>query len=81
MTKRIRYIGPYEEVRVAVANQGDVYTEQFVTVKRNGLLPLEQDNGDAVPAAVRDELLANNPDFSEVNQAAPKATNDKDGES
>jgi len=80
MTKRARYDGPYEEVRVAVANQGDVYREQFVTVKRGGLLPTETDAGENVPAAVRDDLIANNPDFSEVNQADQKATSTKDGE-
>ncbi len=80
MPSRARNDGPYEEVRVAVANQGDVYAEQFVTVKRGGLLPTETDAGDPVPASVRDDLIKNNADFSEVNQAAPKATSDKDGE-
>ena len=79
MTKRARYDGPYPEVRVAVANQGDVYAEKHVLVKKGGLLPLESDDGTPVPASVRDDLIANHPDFSEVAQAAPK-TDKKDGE-
>jgi hypothetical protein len=69
MTKRARYDGPYESVVVAVANQGDVYLEKHVTVTRGGLLPTETEDGTPVPAAVRDDLIKNNPDFSEVNQA------------
>lgn len=80
MTKRARYDGPYESVAVAVANQGDVYAEKFVTVVRGGLLPTETEDGDPVPAAVRDELIQNNPDFSEVNQADQKSSSDKDGD-
>lgn len=72
MTKRARYDGPYEEVRIAVANQGDVYAEKFVTVKQGGLVPLETDDGEPVAASVRDDLIKNNPDFSEVNQADQK---------
>jgi hypothetical protein len=40
MTKRARYDGPYEEVAVCVANQGNIALEKFVLVKRGGLLPL-----------------------------------------
>lgn len=76
MTKRARYDGPYEEVRIAVANQGDVYAEKFVTVKQGGLVPLETDDGEAVAASVRDDLLSR-PDFSEVNQADTKKDGDK----
>lgn len=78
MPTRARYDGPYEEVRVAVANQGDVYAEKYVTVKRGGLLPTETDDGTAVPASVRDDLVKNHPDFSEVAQAAPKTDDTKD---
>lgn len=78
MTKRARYDGPYEEVRIAVANQGDVYAEKFVTVKQGGLVPLETDDGEAVAASVRDDLLSRE-DFSEVQQADAK-TSTKDGE-
>lgn len=66
MTKRVRYTGPYDEVRVAVANQGDVYREQYVVVKQGGLLPLETDDGESVPASMRDYLIKDHPDFSEV---------------
>lgn len=79
MPSRARYDGPYDEVRVAVANQGDVYAEKHVTVKRGALLPTEMDDGTPVPASVRDDLLKNHPDFSEVAQATAK-TNGKDGE-
>jgi hypothetical protein len=72
--KRARYDGHAEEVRVAVLNQGDVYKEKFVKVKRGGLLPTETDAGEAVPASVRDDLIKNNPDFSEVDQADQKPT-------
>jgi hypothetical protein len=71
MSKRARYDGPYEEVRIAVLNQGDVYAEKFVTVKQGGLVPLETDDGEAVPASVRDDLLSRE-DFSEVQQADQK---------
>jgi hypothetical protein len=80
MTKRAKYNGPHDEVRVAVLNQGDVYTEKYVTVVRGGLLPTETDDGENVPASVRDDLIQNNPDFSEVNQADQKPTEKKDGE-
>lgn len=88
MTKRARYDGPYESVMVAVENQGDVYLEKRVEVVRGGLLPLETADGTPVPAAVRDELIKNNPDFSEVNQAdkpsssasTDKPSTTKDGE-
>jgi hypothetical protein len=33
-----------------------------------------------VLASVRDDLIANHPDFSEVNQAAPKIDDKKGGE-
>ena len=72
MPARARYDGPYPEVRVAVANQGDVYAEKYVLVKRGGLLPEKQDDGSAVPAAVRNDLIANHPDFSEVKTAPRK---------
>lgn len=72
--KRCRYDGPYEEVRVAVANQGDVYKEKYVTVRRGGLLPLETEDGTTVPASVRDDLLSNRDDFTEVEQADKKTT-------
>lgn len=78
MPSRARYDGPYEEVRVAVANQGDVYAEKYVTVKRGALLPTEADDGTAVPASVRDDLIKNHPDFSEVTQTAPKSSKDGD---
>lgn len=73
MTRRARYDGPYDEVRVAVENQGDVYNEKFVTVKRGGLLPTEREDGEPVPASVRDDLIANHPDFTAVNQSTPKS--------
>lgn len=79
MPTRARYDGPYEEVRVAVANQGDVYAEKYVTVKRGGLLPTETDDGTAVPASVRDDLIKNRDDFTEVAQAEQKTTDDKKG--
>lgn len=69
MTKRARYDGPYPEVRIAVLNQGDAYAEKFVNVKQGGLLPLETDDGETIPASVRDDLVKNRDDFSEVNQA------------
>ena len=73
MSKRARYDGPYEEVRIAVLNQGDVYAEKFVTVKKGGLVPLETEDGESVPASVRDDLLSRD-DFSEVQQADSKST-------
>ncbi len=75
MTKRARYDGPYDEVRIAVLNQGDVYAEKFVTVKKGGLVPLETDDGEAVPASVRDDLLSRE-DFSEVQHADQKPKGD-----
>lgn len=79
MPARARYDGPYPEVRVAVANQGDVYAEKYVLVKRGGLLPTETEDGTAVPASVRDDLIKNHPDFSEVAQT-PARTDDKKGD-
>lgn len=63
MTRRARYNGQYE-TQVAL-DTADIYT-QFVTVKPGGLLPLEADDGTPVPASVRDDLIRNHPDFSEV---------------
>lgn len=53
MSKRARYVGPHDEVIVENSEHGfrDV-------VKRNGLLSAD------APAAVRDELLANQADWS-----------------
>lgn len=79
MSKRARYDGPFDEVRVAVLNQGDPYREKLVTVKRGHLLPEQTDDGEAVPASVRDDLIDNHPDFSEVKQTTAK-TDAKDGE-
>jgi hypothetical protein len=79
MSKRARYDGPHPEVRVAVLHQGDVYREKFVTVKQGGLLPLQTDDGETVPAAVRDDLIANRDDFSAVEQSTGNSGS-KDGE-
>ena len=79
MTKRARYDGPYESVRVAVLHQGIVGMERLVTVKRGDTLPSEMDGGEAVPASVHDDLIANNPDFSAVTSRSSTG-NDKDGE-
>lgn len=68
MAKRARYDGPQEEVRVEV-DAGNIYSK-FVSVKRGGLLPTETDDGDSVPASVRDDLIKNNPDFSEVQDSS-----------
>jgi len=69
VSKRARYNGQYE-TQVAV-DSADINTE-FVTVVPGGLLPTETDSGAPVPASVRDDLIANHPDFSEVNQTDPK---------
>ncbi len=67
MTKRARYDGPYEEVAV-FDPEADVYAGPIDIVKRGGLLSAD------VPARIRDEFLhKDNPDWSEVNQAAPKS--------
>lgn len=73
MTKRVRYDGPHEEVAV-FDSEADVYAPPVDVVKRGGLLSVE------APARVRDDLIKNNPDWSEVNQAEQKTTSDKDGE-
>jgi hypothetical protein len=77
MTRRARYSGQYE-TQVAI-DTADVYTK-FVNVKPGGLLPLEADDGTPVPPAVRDDLIKNHPDFSEVNQADEKPKSEKDGD-
>ena len=66
MTKRARYNGQYD-VAVAI-DTGNVFSE-FVHVVPGGLLPDETDRGTPVPASVRDDLIANNPDWSEYKQA------------
>lgn len=78
MTKRARFSGQYE-TQVAV-DTGNVFTK-FVTVKPGGLLPTETDDGDPVPASVRDDLIKNHPDFSEVtpSDTPPKAADKKEG--
>lgn len=79
MPSRVKYVGPYEAVRVAVANQGDVYAEKFVVVERGCLLPTETEDGETIAASVRDDLIKNNPDFAEVQQADPKKTSTEKG--
>lgn len=73
-TKRARYDGPYEEVFVEL-NSADVYDTRAVVVKRGGLLPLEDESGEPIPASLRDELL-DREDWSEVKQADHKAKED-----
>lgn len=79
MTKRARFNGQYEtQVAVDTAN-----TEtEFVTVVPGGLLPLETESGNPVPASVRDDLIKNNDLFSEVDQskADDKADDKKKGD-
>lgn len=66
MTRRAKYNGPFEEVRVDLG-EGDVNANEWATVKRGGLLPAD------APARVRDSLLTTD-EWSEVNQAdQPKA--------
>lgn len=73
-TKRAKYVGPYEEVFVEL-NSADVYDTRSVTVKNGGLLPLEDENGEPVPASLRDELLQRD-DWSEYKQADQKSKED-----
>jgi hypothetical protein len=64
MSKRARYVGAHEEVRVEWP-PGAVNPEKTWVVKHNHWLP------DDAPAALRDELTAG-PDWSEVEPAKPK---------
>ncbi len=77
MSKRARYSGQYE-TQVAV-DSANVYTK-FVTVKPGGLLPTETEDGEPVPASVRDALIRDHPDFSEVQESSGKTSEkgDKD---
>lgn len=74
MSKRARYNGQYPvEVQVET---GYVHSE-FVQVVPGGLLPLETESGDPVPTKLRDELIKNFPDWSEVDQSDQRKSDDK----
>ena len=70
MSKRARYVGPFDEVKIGWP-PGEIHPQQTWLVKNNHWLP------DDAPAALRDELLAGE-DWSEVEQPAP-TTKKKDG--
>jgi hypothetical protein len=61
MSKRARYTGN-PPGRTITWPPGAVYPEQEWFIEPNHLLP------DDAPAKLRDELIANDPDFSEVEQ-------------
>jgi hypothetical protein len=69
-TKRARYDGPFDEVRVTWP-PGAVHPEKEWLVQRNHWLP------DDAPAKLRDELLANGDGWSEVEQSAPSSEKKK----
>jgi hypothetical protein len=64
MSRRARYDGPSTAVEVYLPDG------RVVEVERGHLLPTEVE-GEAVPAAVRDELLER-ADWSEVDQSSSK---------
>lgn len=68
MTKRAKYIGPYEEIAVQDSAAG-IYSEGWV-VKRGEWLPAD------APARVRDELLLDAEAWAEVKQADQKKESD-----
>ena len=72
MSKRARYNG---DVDVQVAwPAGEVYSAGEAIVVPGGLLP------DDAPAATRDELIANNPNWSAVNQKTDTPKGDDNSE-
>lgn len=80
MTKRARWDGPGP---VAIFDsERPVYDPPIVAELLPGhLLPLETDQGDPMPARIRDEFLhKDNTSWSEVNQADTSKTDDKKGD-
>lgn len=80
MTKRARWDGPGP---VAIFDsEAPVYAPPIVAHLEPGqLLPLETDQGDPMPARIRDEFLHNdNADWSEVNQAESKKSDNEKGD-
>ena len=66
MSKRARFDGPHDAVHIFHPETN----EHLDTVQRGGLLSAD------VPAAIRDELLQRD-NWSEVQQATPKTTEEK----
>ncbi len=76
MTKRARFDGPYP---IAIFDsEASVYDPPIVAELQPGqLLPTETDQGEPMPARIRDEFLhKDNPYWSEVKQADPSKTDD-----
>lgn len=64
MSRRAKYVGPFEEVFVFdPEDERGVYGPPIDTVKRNGLLSAD------APARVRDELIKSD-EWTEVDQAS-----------
>lgn len=72
MSKRARYDGPHEEV-VVIDSQEGINARPLDVVKRGGLLKAD------APARIRDELTSG-PDWTEVEHADSKKSDDKKGD-
>jgi hypothetical protein len=74
VTKRVRYVGPYEEVAVFDSEAG-VYAPPVAIVQKGHLLPED------VPARIREEFAhKDNEWWAEVKHETPKADDDKKGD-
>jgi hypothetical protein len=76
MTKRVRWDGPGP---VAIFDsEAPVYNPPLVAnVNPGELLPLKTDQGDPMPTRIHDEFAhKENTDWTEVNQADPKKSDD-----
>ena len=68
--KRAKYVGPHAE-GVWVDLNKHIDKGGHVHVKQGGLLPTETDDGRAIPAALRDELLGRD-DWTAQEQSTTK---------
>lgn len=70
MSKRARYVGPYESVTIHWP-PGEIVADKTWTVEQNHWLP------DDAPAKLRDELLQSD-DWSEIEQPADTSSKKKE---
>lgn len=63
MSQRAKYVGPHDEVEVFLPNG------KTVTVAQGHQLPTEDNDGDPIPASVRDSLLEQADAWTGVNQS------------
>ena len=67
MPERAKYVGPHDAVEVFLPNG------RTVVVENGHQLPTEDDAGENIPAAVRDNLLEQET-WSRVSQSTPSST-------